>query len=59
MKNIDEHIEKDKAEIEAAKAAGDNGKGRHLEQELKSLEEYTSHHPEDNPDPSPLEVYDD
>ena len=57
MKSIDEHIEKDKAEIEAAKAAGDDGKVRHLEQELKGLEEYKSHHPEDSHDPTPLEVF--
>lgn len=57
MKSIDDHIEKDKLDIEAAKAAGDEGKVRHLEQELKSLEEFKAHHPEDNHDPTPLEVY--
>ena len=30
---------------------------RHLEEELKGLEEYKTHHPEDSHDPSPLEVY--
>jgi hypothetical protein len=30
---------------------------RHLEDELKGLEEYKQHHPEDKHDPSPLEVY--
>lgn len=57
MNTIDEHIQKDKSEIEAARAAGDAGKVRHLEGELKGLEEYKAHHPEDNHDPSPLEVY--
>jgi len=57
MKNIDEHIEKDKVEIEAARAAGNEGKVRHLEEELKGLVEYKEHHPEDSHDPSPLEVY--
>jgi hypothetical protein len=57
MKSIDDHIEKDKLDIEAAKAAGDEGKVRHLEQELKSLEEFKAHHPEDSHDPTPLEVY--
>jgi hypothetical protein len=57
MKSIDEHIEKDKAEIEQAKASGDEGKVRHLEQELKGLEEYKAHHPEDSHDPTPLEVF--
>jgi hypothetical protein len=57
MKSIDEHIEKDRLEIEAARAEGNDGKVRHLEEELKSLEEYKQHHPEDDHDPSPLEVF--
>jgi hypothetical protein len=57
MKSIDEHIEKDRVDIEAAKAAGDDGKVRHLEEELKRLEEFKAHHPEDSHDPTPLEVY--
>ncbi|MFM7268167.1 MAG: Calvin cycle protein CP12 [Cyanobium sp.] len=57
MKTIDEHIQKDKLEIEAAKAEGNDGKVRHLEQELKGLEEFKSHHPEDDHDPTPLEVF--
>ena len=56
MNTIDEHIAKDKSEIEAAKAAGDQGKVRHLEDEVKGLEEYKAHHPEDKKDPSPMEV---
>ncbi len=57
MNNIDEHIQKDETEMEAAKAAGNLGKARHLEDELKGLQEYKAHHPEDSHDPSPLEVY--
>jgi hypothetical protein len=57
MKTIDDHIEKDRVEIESAKAEGNLGKVRHLEQELKSLEEYKTLHPEDSHDPSPLEVF--
>jgi len=53
----DEHIEKDREDIEAAKAEGNLGKVRHLEEELKSLEEFKAHHPEDNHDPTPLEVF--
>jgi hypothetical protein len=34
MKTIDEHIEKDRSAIEQARAAGDLGKVRHLEEEL-------------------------
>jgi len=30
---------------------------RHLEEELKRLEEFKSHHPEDSHDPTPLEVF--
>ena len=57
MNTIDEHIAKDKTEIEAAKAAGDQPKVRHLQDEVKDLEEYKAHHPGDQNDPSPLEVF--
>ena len=57
MKSIDEHIQKDQSEIEAAKAAGDLGKVRHLEEELQGLKEFKEHHPEDSHDPTPLEVF--
>ncbi|MBU6251276.1 MAG: hypothetical protein KGO47_08940 [Cyanobacteria bacterium REEB417] len=57
MKSIDEHIQQDQSEIEAARAAGDMGKVRHLETELKGLQEYKDHHPGDNHDPTPLEVF--
>ena len=57
MKSIDEHIQKDKTDIEAAKAAGDAAKVRHLEGELHSLEEYKEHNPDDKHDPTPLELY--
>ena len=57
MKSIDEHIQKDKTDIEAAKAAGDDAKVRHLEGELHSLEEYKEHNPNDKHDPTSLELY--
>jgi hypothetical protein len=57
MNTIDEHIAKDKTEIEAAKAAGDQPKVRHLQDEVKDLEEYKAHHPGEQKDPSPLEVF--
>ena len=57
MNTIDEHIAKDKTEIEAAKAAGDQPKVRHLQDEVKELEEYKAHHPGEQKDPSPLEVF--
>jgi hypothetical protein len=57
MKSIDEHIQKDQADIEQARESGNLGKVRHLEEELQGLKEYKEHHPEDKHDPSPLEVY--
>ena len=57
MKSIDEHIQKDQSEIAAAKAAGDDAKVRPFTDELKSLEEYKEHNPEDKHDPTPLELY--
>ena len=57
MNTIDEHIQKDQSEIEAARASGDMAKVRHLEEELEGLKEYKEHHPEDSHDPSSLEVY--
>ena len=51
MKSIDEHIQKDQSEIESAKAEGNLPKVRHLTEELKELEEYKDHHPEDKHDP--------
>ena len=57
MNTIDEHIQKDKAEIEAARASGDLGKIRHLEEEVKDLEAYKAQHPGDSHDPTPLEVF--
>ena len=57
MKSIDEHIKKDQSQIEAAKAAGDEAKVRHLESELNSLQEYKEHNPGDKHDPTSLELY--
>jgi hypothetical protein len=57
MKSIDDHIQKDRVDIEEARAAGDLAKVRHLEDELKGLEEYKAHHPEDSHDPTPLEMF--
>ena len=57
MKSIDEHIQKDQSEIQAAKNTGDVAKLRHLTDELKSLEEYKEHNPEDKHDPTSLELY--
>ncbi|MEB3264142.1 MAG: CP12 domain-containing protein [Synechococcus sp.] len=57
MNTIDEHIQKDQSELEAARASGDLAKLRHLEEELKDLKEYKEHHPDESKDPTSLEVY--
>lgn len=57
MNTIDEHIQKDQSEIEAARASGDLAKLRHLEEELRDLKEYKEHHPDESKDPTSLEVY--
>lgn len=57
MKSIDEHIAKDESEIKSAKAEGNQAMVRHLEGELKELKEFKEHHPEDDHDPTSLEMY--
>ncbi len=55
MKNIEEHISKDK-EILDNPLTSPNQR-RHIEGELEELEYYHKEHPEDHNDPSPLELY--
>jgi hypothetical protein len=57
MENIDSHLAKDRAELEQALRTGDLAKVGHLKDEIKDLEEYKAHHPDEQKDPSPLEVY--
>ena len=57
MKSIDEHIAKDQDKIAEARAKGDEAMVRHLEEELESLKELKDHHPEDDHDPTSLEMY--
>jgi hypothetical protein len=57
MENIDSHLAKDRAELEQALRTGDLAKAGHLKDEIKDLEEYKAHHPDEQKDPSPLEVY--
>ena len=57
MKSIDEHIAKDQDKIAEARAKGDEAMVRHLEEELESLKEFKDHHPEDDHDPTSLEMY--
>jgi hypothetical protein len=55
MKNIDEHIAKDK-EILDDPVISPQAR-RHTQEELEALEAYKINHPEDDHDPTPLELY--
>ena len=57
MENIDSHLSQLKAALEQARQSGDSAKVNHLEKELHDLEAYKSHHPDEQKDPTPLEVY--
>ena len=57
METIDSHLAKLKAELDQARQTGDSAKVNHLETELKNLEAYKGHHPGEQKDPTPLEVY--
>jgi hypothetical protein len=57
LETIDSHLAKLKAELEQAQATGETAKVNHLQTELKNLEVYQAHHPGEQKDPSPLEVY--
>jgi hypothetical protein len=55
MENIQKHIEHDKRILDDPLSSSQSR--RHAEEELESLEAYHSRHPEDDHDPSPLELY--
>jgi CP12 domain len=55
MDNIDQHIAKDKEILDNPQTSPQAR--RHTEEELEALEAYKSHHPEDDHDPTPLELY--
>ena len=55
MENIEVHIQKDK-EILSDPTISPQQR-RHIEEELHDLEVYHDRHPEDNHDPTPLELY--
>jgi hypothetical protein len=55
MKNIDEHIAKDKEILDNPRTSPQAR--RHTEEELAALEAYREHHPEDDHDPTSLELY--
>lgn len=55
MENIETHIEKDKRILEDPTISPQQR--RHIESELKELETYQAHNPQDHHDPTPLELY--
>lgn len=55
MENIQKHIEHDRRIVDDAMASAQSR--RHAEEELEALERYHQRHPEDEHDPTPLELY--
>ena len=55
MENIDQHIQKDKEILDNPQTSPQAR--RHTEEELEALEAYKINHPDDDHDPTPLELY--
>lgn len=55
MNNIDAHIAKDKQILDDPVISPQAR--RHTQEELEALEAYKANHPEDDHDPTPLELY--
>lgn len=55
MENIQKHIQVDKKILEDPTTSPQQR--RHVEEELRDLELYHERHPDDNHDPSSLELY--
>jgi hypothetical protein len=55
MDNINQHIEEDKRILEDPTVSPQMR--RHTAEELEALEAYKDNHPEDDHDPTPLELY--
>jgi len=55
MDNIRKHIERDKEILDDPLVSSQFR--RHVEEELESLQRYHERHPEDEHDPTPLELY--
>jgi hypothetical protein len=54
-KSIEDHILKDKKILDDPLVSSQSR--RHVEEELEALERYHARHPEDQHDPTPLELY--
>lgn len=55
MENIQKHIDHDKKILDDPLASSQAR--RHVEEELEALEAYLARHPDDQHDPTPLELY--
>lgn len=55
MENIQKHIDQDKKLLDDPTISPQAR--RHTEQELDSLESYKKNHPDDDHDPTPLELF--
>lgn len=55
MENIQKHIQKDKEILDDPTISPQMR--RHTQEELVDLEKYQQNHPEDQHDPTPLELY--
>ena len=54
-RTLQQHIDDDLSEINNPNISSQ--RRRHLEDEVDSLEKYQARHPENNQDPTPLELY--
>lgn len=55
MENISQHMQFNKSKIEDPMISSQSR--RHYEEELENLEVYKQNHPNDEHDPTPLELY--
>ena len=55
MENINQHIQRDENLLNDPMISPQAR--RHTEEELEALKSYKANHPEDSPDPTPLELY--
>lgn len=55
MENIDSHIQKNKEILDDSTISPQMR--RHTQEELKDLQSYQERHPDDDHDPTPLELY--
>lgn len=55
MENINQHIQKDKEELNNPIISSQ--RRRHIEDELRQLEAYQERHPNDDHDPTSLELF--